>query len=190
MKKRRNVRRIILLLVVVLLVASAAIGGYAVYERQQAGGQAKATLDVMREVIPNFGVDTGAATGMGRDPLAALSIDEIDIIGALEIPSINLLAPVTAKGYEEEYFATWMDGSPVKGHFRIIGGRDDVFRKLSKVKPGAVVTFTDIDGIRYSYQVTTQFHLKNWDEADHDLMLCYETDSKTRFVVGCAMMAE
>ena len=30
-----------------------------------------------------------------------------------------------------------------------------------------------------------QFHLKDWDEADQDLMLCYPTDDNTQFVLGC-----
>ena len=139
----------------------------------------------MKTLVPNLGVDTGIATGQGRDPLAALSIDEIDIVGCIEVPSIDLMAPVTASGYEEEGFATIDGGSPVKGNLRLIGGRADVFRKISHAKPGDTVAFTDIDGVRYSYRVTTQFHLKDWDEADHDLMLCYRTDDNTQFVLGC-----
>ena len=50
---------------------------------------------------------------------------------------------------------------------------------------GDKVAFTDIDGVRYNYIVTTQFHLKDWDEADQDLMLCYKTDDNTQFVLGC-----
>ena len=76
-------------------------------------------------------------------------------------------------------------GSPAKGKFRIKGGRDDVFRKIEKAAPGDSVAFTDIDGVRYSYRVSTQFHLKDWDKADYDLMLCYESDEDTDFVLGC-----
>ena len=42
-----------------------------------------------------------------------------------------------------------------------------------------------MDGARYRYEVTTQLNLKNWDDADYDLMLCYDTDDQTQFVVGC-----
>jgi LPXTG-site transpeptidase (sortase) family protein len=109
----------------------------------------------------------------------------VDIVGCLEIPSIDLRAPVTVKGAQQEGFATWLGGSPVKGRFSIIGGRDDVFRKLAKAKPGDRVMFTDIDGVRYVYEVTTQYHLKEWDKGDNDLMICFDSDSQTRFVLGC-----
>ena len=41
----------------------------------------------------------------------------------------------------------------------------------------------------YPMEALTQFHLKEWDEADNDLMLCYKTDDNTEFVLGC-MYAE
>ena len=66
-----------------------------------------------------------------------------------------------------------------------MGGSGDVFSRLSKGKPGERVIFTDMDGVRYEYTITTQFHLKDWAKADNDLMLCYKTDSDTKFVLGC-----
>ena len=168
-----------------LIIAALAFGGYTILQIQQSMKHSGEVLEVMKTLVPNLGVDTGISTGQGRDPLAALSIDEIDIVGCIEAPSIDLMAPVTASGYEEEGFATIVSGSPVKGNLRIKGGRKDVFRKLAKAKPGDKVAFTDIDGVRYNYIVTTQFHLKDWDEADQDLMLCYKTDDNTQFVLGC-----
>lgn len=168
-----------------LVVAAVAFGGYRLLMIRQSSQEAEAVLKIMYTLIPDLGVDTGVSTGAGRDPMAALSINEIDIVGCIEIPSINLMAPVTAAGYEKEGFASFFSGSPVKGQLRLIGGRDDVFRKIAKAKPGDTVAFTDIDGVRYTYRVTTQFHLKNWDDADQDLMLCYRTDDQTQFVLGC-----
>lgn len=176
-----NAKKVLVLLIAAVL----AFGGYRLLTIQRASSEAEKVLESMYKLIPGLGVETEASTGRGRDPLAALSINEIDIVGCIEAPSIDLMAPVTAAGYEEEGFATYVSGSPVKGHLRLIGGRDDVFRKISKAKPGDTVAFTDIDGVRYRYRVTTQFHLKKWDEADHDLMLCYRTDDQTQFVLGC-----
>lgn len=168
-----------------LIIAALAFGGYTVLQIQRSMKHSNEVLEVMKTLVPNLGVDTGISTGQGRDPLAALSIDEIDIVGCIEAPSIDLMAPVTAEGYEEEGFATIVSGSPVKGNLRLTGGRKDVFRKIAKARPGDTVAFTDIDGVRYNYTVTTQFHLKDWDEADQDLMLCYPTDENTQFVLGC-----
>lgn len=181
----RKGKRVAGTIAVLLILAAAAYGGYSYMQLQNSMRHAGEVLDTMKKVIPDLGVDTGISTGQGRDPLAALSIDDIDIVGCIEVPSVDLMAPVTASGYEEEGFATLVSGSPVKGHLRLLGGRRDVFRKISRIKPGETVAFTDIDGVRYNYRVTTQFHLKNWDEADQDLMLCYITDDQTQFVLGC-----
>ena len=142
-------------------------------------------MTALQNIIPGLGSDTGVSTGLGRDPLAAVSIDGTDIVGVLEIPSLNIDAPVTAKDYSEEYFATWLDGSPASGHFEILGNQADLFRNLPKLKPGDRVSFTDVDGVRYNYTVATQYHLKKWDDGDNDLLLCYTTDDDTYFVVGC-----
>ena len=170
---------------VLLLVAALGFAGYRISQIKHAGQDAEAVLDVMYNLIPGLGVDTGVSTGRGRDPLAALSINEIDIVGCIEIPALNIMVPVTAQGYDRDGFITQVSGSPVKGKFRLKGNREDVFRDLTDAQPGDKVVFTDIDGVRYTYAVVTQFHLKNWDEADNDLMLCYDTDSQTQFVLGC-----
>lgn len=169
-----------------LITAALAFAGYRAFELRQASSEADAVLNKMYELIPDLGVDTGVSTGQGRDPLAALSINEIDIVGCIEIPALDIIVPVTAAGYDRDGFITQMSGSPVKGKFRLKGNREDVFRDLTEAKPGDNIVFTDIDGVRYSYKVVTQFHLKNWDEADNDLMLCYDTDSQTQFVLGCS----
>ncbi len=150
-----------------------------------ASQDANAVLDKMYDLIPGLGVDTGVSTGRGRDPLPALSINDVDIVGCIEIPSLDIMVPVTAADYDRDGFITIVSGSPVKGKFRMKGNREDVFRDLTEAKPGDNVIFTDVDGVRYRYTVTTQFHLKNWDEADNDLMLCYDTDGQTQFVLGC-----
>lgn len=182
MKKRSIVKWVI----AVIILALIAFGGYSFLNLRNSMKQSNEVLEVMKTLVPNLGVDTGVSTGQGRDPLAALSIQDIDIVGCLEIPSQDLMVPVTAAGYERDGFVTAVSGSPVKGQFRLTGSHDDVFRDLSDADPGDNIVFTDIDGVRYKYRVVTQFHLKNWDEADYDLMLCYDTDSQTQFVLGCS----
>ena len=173
------------MITVLLIVAVAVYGGYRYTQLKTATKHADEVLEALRSVIPDLGVDTGVSSGQGRDPLPALSVDGIEIVGCIEVPSLDLMAPVTSGNYKEEGFASFESGSPVKGKLRIRGGRDDVFRKIKKAAPGDSVAFTDIDGVRYSYRVSTQFHLKDWDKADYDLMLCYESDEDTDFVLGC-----
>ena len=177
--------RIAVLIAAVLVLAAAAYAGHTFLGLHKGSQHSEQVMETMKTLIPGLGVETGISTGQGRDPLPALSIDGVDIVGCIEIPSLELMAPVAASGYEEEGFAAIVSGSPVKGKLRIKGGRGDVFREIAKAAPGDTVTFTDIDGVRYNYRVTTQFHLKDWDEADNDLMLCYESDEDTDFVLGC-----
>lgn len=179
--KNRITRLIILAVIIVVL----AFVGYRIYSAKDGGNKAEDTIKALETIIPGLGVDTDVQSGLGRDPLAAISIDGVDIVGVLEIPSLDIMAPVTGKNISEEYFATWLDGSPVQGNFKIVGGHDDLFRRISRLKPGDTIAFTDIDGIRYKYNVTTQYHLKKWDEGDNDLQICYVTDDDTYFVVGC-----
>ena len=185
-RRSKSGNRIVKLLVLVIILAAAGYAGYRIYGGTQGDAKAEGVMSTLEKVIPGLGVDTGVERGMGRDPLAAISVDGMDIVGVIEIPALDIMAPVTDKGVEEPYFAAWLDGSPVQGNFKIIGGRDDIFRKIASLKPGDKVVFTDIDGVRYNYNVTTQYHLKKWDAGDNDMQLCYETDGDTYFVVGCS----
>ena len=186
MRKNSRTKKVIMTVIVIILLACMGAGGYLVYHQHQSGQKADAMMKEMDDFIPGLGEEDGVSSGMGRDPLAAFTIGGVDVVGCLEIPSLNLRAPVADKGIEEASLATWVSGSPVKGKFRLSGDRMDVFAKLSKAKPGDLVRFTDIDGVRYEYEVTTQYHMKDWDEGDNDLMLCHETtEDQTWFVLGC-----
>ena len=124
MSKKSSIAKWIITLMVIALLG---YGGYSFLQLETSMKHSEEVLNTMKSLIPNLGVDTGVSTGVGRDPLAALSIDEIDIVGCIEVPSIDLMAPVTAAGYEEEGFASVVSGSPVKGNLRIIGGRNGDF---------------------------------------------------------------
>ena len=187
MKKRRSGKtKIIAAIVLFVLVAAFVAGGKLwVNSRNDSRRKADRVIAEMKRVIPELGTTTEPSGSPGRDPLPALDVDRIDIVGCIEIPILDLLAPVTAKGYDNEFFITYVKGSPVKGHLRLNGGRSDVFKQLTKANPGDKVIFTDVDGVRYVYTVTTQYHLKDWAKSDNDLLLTYEVDDKTDFVLGC-----
>ena len=104
MKSGNGNRRIVRLIAVLLILAAAAYGVYAYLELQRAEKHANEVLGKMKTMIPGLGTDTGISTGQGRDPLVSLSIDGIDIVGCIEMPSVNLMAPVATSGYEEEGF--------------------------------------------------------------------------------------
>ena len=176
-------KKIVIVLIVIITVIAAIFWSRAV-KIEKAGDEADRVLESMYELVPGLSDDSYADSGEGKDPLPAVTINGIDIIGCLKVPSLDLIVPVTAKSEARTGFAAYLDGSAVKGKLRLTGERDDVFRKIQRLRPGDKASFTDMDGVRYTYSVLTQFHLKNWDEADYDLMLCYESDDKTMFVVG------
>jgi len=185
MTKKHSTFRIIL---IAILIIAAAIGGFIGYrymQKKNASGEADKVLATLKHIVPTLGKDTEVSMGDGQDPLPVFVVNNIDIVGCLEIPSIDLMAPVTAKGTRKAGFVTVLSKSPVKGNFSLTGSKKDVFSRLASVKPESKVVFTDIDGVRYTYSVTTQFHLKKWDKADNDLILSYKVDDDTRFVVGC-----
>lgn len=174
------------ILALILVLAAAAYYGYQMMESRQQKEKADKAMTHLEKVIPGLGNDTGMTGGAGRDQLAAITYDGIDIVGVIEIPSLDIMAPVAGKNVDEAWYASWLDGSPVRTQFRIIGGRKDVFRKIARLKPGDNVSFTDTEGVRYNYRVTTQYHIKKWDMGENALQICYETDSDTYFAVGCA----
>ena len=189
MTAKKSSKSIIRIIILILIVGIIAFIAYNYYTGSKDDRKANDVVESLRNIIPGLGVDTDVATGLGRDPLASVSIDGIDIVGVIEIPALDIMTPVMHSNQENvECFTRWIDGSPVKGNFKILGGKDDVFRRLAGLKPGDRAIFTDIDGIRYSYEVMTQYHLKKWDEGDNDLQLCYESDDDTYFVVGCTMI--
>ena len=131
MKKRRRKVSLIKTLVILAVIATLGGTGWWLYSGQQGSAKADSVMRTLAEIVPGLGDDSADSTGVGRDPLAAISIEGIDIVGVLEIPALDINAPVTSKDYSEEYFASWLDGSPVQGHFMVKGGRDDLFRKLA-----------------------------------------------------------
>lgn len=185
MQKNMRLNKIIVLIVIAAALA-AAIMGYRYLIQKPDHSSADDVLETMLYMIPGLGTETDVHTGDGKDPLPVLIINNIDIVGCLEIPSIDLMAPVKSKGKSIDGFVTYKSGSAVKGKLFLYGRKNDVFKKLATLKPGTKVAFTDVNGVRYGYKVLTQFHLKKWDKAkaEYDLMLYYKTDDDTLFVVG------
>ena len=186
-RSTRNRIKWIAALALAALAAAFILGAYhhRSGDREKAQGQAEEVLTTMKKLIPGLGTVTEASSSAGRDPLPAMSIDGIDVIGCLQISSLDIMTPVTSKETGKAGFVAYVEGSPANGQLRLRADRHGVFAELEKAAPGDRVLFTDVDGVRYAYTVVTQYHLKDWAEADNDLLLCYEVDENTDFVLGC-----
>ncbi len=186
--KMRSKGRLVTVLLVLLLAIIVACGWYIFRYRRDSDRQAREVVKELKTLIPGLGTETKGSGSPGRDPLVSQAVYGHDVVGCLEIPALDMTVPVLDKDEGGRGFATWISGSPVKGKFRLKGGRHDAFKKLAKANPGDKVLFTDIDGTRYAYEVTTQYHIKDWDKADNDLILCYTVDENTDFVLGCTFV--
>ena len=102
-------------------------------QHQQGKTESEAAIEQMEKIVPGFGQENMYSSGAGRDPLPILEIQGVDIVGAIEIPSLDLRSPVTDKGVKKKYFARWVSGSPVKGRLRLMGGKGDVFSAFRAV---------------------------------------------------------
>ena len=184
---KSKIPRIVGTIAVILIAVGLLRGGYLIREQKKSEKEAQEVIEAMKTLIPGLGTEKESSGSMGRDPLAALSVNETDVVDCLEIPALDLTAPVLNKKNKKAFCVTWVSGSPVKGKFRLSGGRHDIYKNLAKANPGDKVLFTDIDGTRYVYEVTTQYHLKDWAKADNDLLLCYKVDDNTDFVLCCTL---
>ena len=190
MKKRSHKNRIIILMVIILLAAVLVYLGTELKAGNGSEAEAKEMVTKLENIIPGLGSPSDSSGGNGRDPLAAYIMGDYNVVGCLEIPALDLMLPVVLKSEDpkaevQSYLVYFEGGSPVKGQFRLKSDSMGGFKSIAGLRPGENVIFTDIDGVRYEYTVTTQYHLKDWDEGDNDLLLCYDTDEVTDFVVGC-----
>ena len=172
------------ILILVLLLAAAGTAGGSYVHGRQAAKEADRVMEQMQAIVPGLGSETGSSAGAGSGPLTQMNIEGHDVVGCLAIPALDRTIPVTA-AKREAGFATVVSGSPAAGQLILRGNRRDAFRGLTKLDPGDKISFTDLAGNRTDYEVITQFHLKEWDEADYDLLLTYKAGPKTDFVVGC-----
>ena len=181
----RSGKPLLIRIAVAVVLCALVAGCFYWYKDKEAARKADAAVAGIEEIVPGISDGSGSMNGASSAELAAINIEGADVVGILRIPSLDIDAPVAAKDADEKYFAYIEEGSPADRGFRIYGKQSGLFRSLARLMPGDNVSFTDVYGTTYEYKVTTQYHLKNWDEGDNDLLLCYRTDSDTVFTVGC-----
>jgi len=105
MSAKKGKPSIIRIIIVIIIVGMFAFFAYNMYSLNRGDRWAKEVIATLENIIPGLGIESGVATGLGRDPLASVSIDDIDIVGVLEIPSLDVMAPVMSQSQDDvEYF--------------------------------------------------------------------------------------
>ena len=97
--------------------------------------------------------------------MSVLSIDGVDFVGILEVPKFGSALPICADWGKVSQYPCRLGGSVYDRTIQIGGtsqkGQYDFYREISV---GDAVYFTDMEGNRYSYQVTDIHYAKHADQ--------------------------
>ena len=162
MKKRTN--QLCVLMGICLLVVAALVlilWQWSIHKSQQ---EATKYVQIIHTSIPE---PQGAPLEERRDnTMSVLSINGKDFVGILEMPQFGSVLPVCADWGEVSKYPCRLDGSIYDRTMQIGGtsqkGQYDFYREVSV---GDRVFFTDMEGNRFSYEVTDIRYEKHADQA-------------------------
>lgn len=199
-KKRKQKGRFLIRLGLLLIAAALCFIIYNLYEEHRAREQSGQALDALQEYIP--GSDQNDDTSMPDYMLnpdmemPTQTIDGIDYIGVLEIPSLNLELPVISQwSYPNLRIAPCRySGSAYSGGLVIAAHNyDSHFGRLKTLQTDDEVIFTDIDGNTFTYKVAVMEILEplateemKSEEWDLSLFTC-TIGGRSRVTVRCVL---
>ena len=98
--------------------------------------------------------------------MSVLSVEEIDFVGIVELPRYGSALPVCADWGKTSKYPCRFSGSIYDGTMQIGAttqkGQYDFYRELSV---GDTVHYTDVEGNRYTYTITSLCYEKHVDQA-------------------------
>lgn len=199
-KKRKQKGRFLIRLGLLLIAAALCFIIYNLYEEHRAREQSGQALDALQEYIP--GSDQNDDTSMPDYMLnpdmemPTQTIDGIDYIGVLAIPSLNLELPVISQwSYPNLRIAPCRySGSAYSGGLVIAAHNyDSHFGRLKTLQTDDEVIFTDIDGNTFTYKVAVMEILEplateemKSEEWDLSLFTC-TIGGRSRVTVRCVL---
>lgn len=199
-KKRKQKGRFLIRLGLLLIAAALCFIIYNLYEEHRAREQSGQALDALQEYIP--GSDQNDDTSMPDYMLnpdmemPTQTIDGIDYIGVLKIPSLNLELPVISQwSYPNLRIAPCRySGSAYSGGLVIAAHNyDSHFGRLKTLQTDDEVIFTDIDGNTFTYKVAVMEILEplateemKSEEWDLSLFTC-TIGGRSRVTVRCVL---
>lgn len=158
------IRKICMTVGVCLLVASFAILGLWRWNIISSEKQAGYYVTTLQAIIP---MPQDAVPEERRDnTMSVLSVDGIDFIGIIEMPRYGSVLPVCADWGKASKYPCRFNGSVYDGTIQIGAttqqGQYDFYRELYV---GDAVIYTDAEGNRYSYTITSLQYEKHADKA-------------------------
>ena len=166
MKKEKGavIRKIFILAGICLLVGAMVTLAVWRWNIHHSEKQSQYYVDTLRALIPE---PQNAVPEERRDnTMSVLSIDGTDFAGIVEIPRYESALPVCADWGKTSKYPCRFSGSIYNGTMQIGAttqkGQYDFYRDLSV---GDTVTYTDVEGNRYTYSITSLRYEKHADQA-------------------------
>ena len=166
MKKEKGavIRKIFILAGICLLVGAMVTLAVWRWNIHHSEKQSQYYVDTLRALIPE---PQNAVPEERRDnTMSVLSIDGTDFAGIVEIPRYESALPVCADWGKTSKYPCRFSGSIYDGTMQIGAttqkGQYDFYRDLSV---GDTVTYTDVEGNRYTYSITSLRYEKHADQA-------------------------
>ena len=138
------------------LLSAAVLAGYNLWDDQRAGASAQKAVAVLQQEIPEEPETTQPITPEAKPMMTAVEIDGRYHIGLLEIPALGLSLPVMSEwSYPNLKLAPCRySGSAYTGNFTIAGHNYSThFGPIGGLNAGDSITFTDMQGNRFAYEV-------------------------------------
>ena len=174
MKKtnKRGISRLCLWAGVALLVSGALVLGIWQLNIRFSTENMRSCVQTLESVIP---APQGAVPEERRDnTMPALSVDGTDFVGILEMPRFGSVLPVCGEWGRTTKHPCRLNGSVYDRTIQIGAtsqkGQYDFYREISV---GDTVVFTDMEGNRYTYEITA---LKYEKHASRDALGSEEAD--------------
>lgn len=178
----RKLSGLLILLGTLCILASAVLLWHNYREAEAAGDFASIAIPQVERAISAHVAAATAPAGTGEtaapipvmpevygDPnrsMTVISIDGHDYIGVLSIPSIDYTAPVQAE-YNEANLrlsAVRYSGSTYEGSLVVCAHNyDGLYNEIPTLRLGDAVTFRDMDGVVWTYEIAALENLKPTD---------------------------
>ena len=191
MKNRSS--KIFIIVGLLLIAAALFIIGYNFIETKKAQNSVDEILSQLDMITEDAEKASQNMTDLNTDMLGK-TVEGISLVGIIEIPSLDIVLPVaesldnnTLKKVPCRYTGSaYSNDMVIAGH-----NYRSHFGKLSDIKPGAAVVFTDVNGNTFEYIAVEKEKLASTDiqemtHSDWDLTLFTCTmDGQARVTIRC-----
>ena len=164
--KGNSIRKICVLAGICLLIGAIVILAMWRWNIDRSDKQAQSDVRTLQLLIPE---PQNAVPEERRDnTMAVLSVDGTDFVGLLELPRYGSILPVCADWGNTSQYPCRFSGSIYDGTLQIGAttqkGQYDFYRELSVGDP---VCYTDVEGNRYSFEIT---HIRSESHVDQAVL--------------------